>query len=423
MRPVLLPATRVLSLGALLLAIGCSKEAIAPSNIGPISLSVVSGDGQSGVAGTQLAQPLIVKVTVNGLPRPLQVLNFRVVLGNGNVFGGTELTDLRGIAQELWTLGTKAGDPQKVEVRAVDPATGAPQVFATFTATARPGAATTLAVSGLQSPLTAGVSSPITVTAKDAFGNTATGYGGTVHFSSTDPLAVLPPNHAFVATDVGSYTATAILKTPGIQTVTTTDVVTSSITGGQTVTVTARTAFNVASAASTGNTSMTVTFDAPPNTAQATNLGNYSVPGLTLSGTATLSGNTVTLTTSSQAATSYTVTVTGVTRASDGEPLTTASATFTARTTFNVASAASTGNTSMTVTFDGPPNIQALTIGNYNVPGLNLSGTVTLIGNTVTLTTSSQAATPYTVTVTGVARVNDGEPLTVASASFTGTPP
>ena len=129
-------------------------------------LAVVSGDGQSGVADTQLAQPLIVKVTVNGLPRPLQVLNFRVVLGNGNVFGGTELTDLRGIAQELWTLGTKAGDPQKVEVRAVDPATGAPQLFATFTATARPGAATTLAVSGLQSPLTAGVSSPITVTAK-----------------------------------------------------------------------------------------------------------------------------------------------------------------------------------------------------------------------------------------------------------------
>jgi len=234
---------------------------------------------------------------------------------------------------------------------------------------------------------------------------------------------VLPPDHTFAATDVGSYTATAVLKTAGIQTVTTTDIVTSSITGGQTVTVTARTAFNVASAASTGNRSMTVTFDAPPNAVQATNLGNYSVPGLSLSGAVTLNGNTVSLTTLSQAATPYTVTVTGVTRASDGEPLTSASATFTARTTFNVASAASIGNTSITVTFDGPPNIHALTLGNYSVPGLTLSGAVTLIGNTVTLTTSGQAATSYTVTVAGVARVNDGEPLTVASASFTGTPP
>ncbi len=237
MRPVLLPATRVLSLGALLLAIGCSKEAIAPSDIGPISLSVVSGDGQSGVAGTQLAQPLVVKVTVNGYPRPLQVLNFRVVQGNGSIFGGTELTDVRGIAQELWTLGTKAGDPQKVEVRAVDPVTGTAQVFATFTAVARPGATTRLAVSALPSPLTAGVSSPISATAQDAFGNTTIDYRGTVHFASTDPLAVLPPNHTFVAADMGSFTATAILKTAGIQTVTATDVVTGSITGSQIVTV------------------------------------------------------------------------------------------------------------------------------------------------------------------------------------------
>ena len=237
MRPVLLPATRVLSLGALLLSIGCSKEAIAPADVGPISLSVVSGDGQSGVAGTQLAQPLIAKVTVNGYPRPLQVLNFRVVQGNGSIFGGTELTDVRGIAQELWTIGTNAGDPQKVEVRAVDPVTGTAQVFATFTAVARPGATTRLAVSGLPGALTAGVSSPISATAQDAFGNTTIDYRGTVHFVSTDPLAVLPVNHTFVAADMGSFNATVILKTAGIQTVTATDVVTGSITGSQTVNV------------------------------------------------------------------------------------------------------------------------------------------------------------------------------------------
>ena len=40
-----------------------------------------------------------------------------------------------------------------------------------------------------------------TLTAKDAFGNTATGYNGTVHFTSTDGQAVLPADsHSLSAT-------------------------------------------------------------------------------------------------------------------------------------------------------------------------------------------------------------------------------
>lgn len=262
MRAASFCVTSALSLGLAFVAARCGKETTAPSDAGPISLSVVSGDGQSGIAGAQLAQPLIVKVTVNGYPRPLQVLNFRVVSGNGSVFGGTELTDLRGMAQELWTLGAKAGDAQKVEVRAVDPVTGAAQVFATFTATALPGPATTLAVSGLPNPADAGVSSPVTVTAKDALGNTATGYRGTVHFSSTDPQSILPANHSFVAGDGGVFAGAVTLKTPGLQTVTATDVVTGSISGSQTVVVAAPpviTSFTAAATSITAGTSTTLT--------------------------------------------------------------------------------------------------------------------------------------------------------------------
>ena len=102
-----------------------------------LSLDVVSGDGQTAVVGTQLT-PLIVKVTSGGNPIAGQILNFRVVSGGGSVYGSTELTDAHGIAQELWTLGTKAGEAQKVEVRAVESSTGAEKVFATFTATALP---------------------------------------------------------------------------------------------------------------------------------------------------------------------------------------------------------------------------------------------------------------------------------------------
>ncbi|MDB4995494.1 MAG: hypothetical protein JWM74_2926, partial [Myxococcaceae bacterium] len=180
--------------------------------------------------------------------------------------------------------------------------------------------------------------------------------------------------------------------------------------------------FNVASAASTSSTRITVTFDAPPNPALAAVLANYSIPGLTLSGTPSLSGSTVSLTTSAQAAQPYTVTVSGVSRVSDGQSLTTKAATFTGRAPFNVGSAASTSAVTLTVTFSAPPNAtQATALANYTVPGLTLSGVPVLSGNTVTLTTATQTATTYTLTVAAVTRASDGEPLTTSTANFAGT--
>jgi hypothetical protein len=93
-----------------------------------------------------------------------------------------------------------------------------------------PAAATTLVVSGLTSPRTAGVSGSLTVTAKDAFGSTATGYTGTVHFTSTDGVAVLPANST-LTNGVGTFAVT--LRTAGTQSVTATDSVTPTITGSQ----------------------------------------------------------------------------------------------------------------------------------------------------------------------------------------------
>ena len=92
------------------------------------------------------------------------------------------------------------------------------------------GAATQLSVSGLTSPLMAGAAGTVTVTALDAFSNTATGYAGTVHFTSSDGSAVLPADSTLTA-GVGSFSVT--LKTAGTQSVTATDTVTASITGAQ----------------------------------------------------------------------------------------------------------------------------------------------------------------------------------------------
>src|SRR5207249_4552480 len=71
------------------------------------------------------------------------------------------------------------------------------------------------------------------VTAKDASNNTATGYTGTVQFSSSDGAAILPANYTFVGGDAGSHTFSATLKTAGTQSITATDTVTASITGTQ----------------------------------------------------------------------------------------------------------------------------------------------------------------------------------------------
>jgi hypothetical protein len=93
-----------------------------------------------------------------------------------------------------------------------------------------PGSAMQLTVSGLPSPYGAGSTQSLTVTAKDAYGNTATGYTGTVQFSSSDPAAVLPAN-ATLTNGVGTFSVT--LRTAGTRSVTATDTVTPSITGSQ----------------------------------------------------------------------------------------------------------------------------------------------------------------------------------------------
>jgi hypothetical protein len=75
----------------------------------------------------------------------------------------------------------------------------------------------------------AGTSFSITVTAADEFDNYATSYGGTVHLTSTDSAAVLPANGPLSSLFFGTFTVT--LNTPGLQTISVTDVVAPAVTG------------------------------------------------------------------------------------------------------------------------------------------------------------------------------------------------
>jgi len=75
---------------------------------------------------------------------------------------------------------------------------------------------------------TAGTVFSFTVTALDASNNVATGYLGTVHFTSTDGFVSLPADTTLTN---GAGTFSATLKTAGNQTITAKDTSTPSITG------------------------------------------------------------------------------------------------------------------------------------------------------------------------------------------------
>jgi hypothetical protein len=86
--------------------------------------------------------------------------------------------------------------------------------------------------------VTAGASFSLTVRAVDQFGNTATDYTGTVHFTSSDGSATLPANYTFTAGDGGIHTFTGvILRTAGTQTITVNDTVKGSLLATTSVTV------------------------------------------------------------------------------------------------------------------------------------------------------------------------------------------
>lgn len=160
-------------------ACGGGSEASTGAGAGPAArFDLVTGDAQSAVVGTDLPNALVVRVTdAQNRPVPGQVVNFVVTAGGGHPFAGAANTNGDGLAQERWTLGTTAG-AQTLEVRSVDAATGQPRTWATFHATATPGAARAIVISaGDNQSGTAGLALTSAITAKvsDQYGNPVSG--------------------------------------------------------------------------------------------------------------------------------------------------------------------------------------------------------------------------------------------------------
>jgi len=201
----------------------------------PATMGANSGTTPQSVAvNTAVANPLSVTVQdAAGNPVPGVSVTFTApASGASGTFSDstntiTVTTNAAGVASAgSFTANTVNGGPYTVTATA----TGLSSVNFDLTNTA--GTATHVAVTA---PGTAISGSPfsITVTALDQLGDTATGYTGTVHFTSTDSAATLPADYTFTGGDAGThtFTLTITLNTAGAQTITATDPGTSSITG------------------------------------------------------------------------------------------------------------------------------------------------------------------------------------------------
>src|SRR5262249_24636337 len=134
---------------------------------------------------------------------PLAVLPSDVALVNG----------IATVDVKLLTVGTQT-------ITATDLTD--PTITGTMSSDATPPVAALFNVTGSQARV-AGTANSFTVTVVDTIGQVATGYTGTITFSSSDIQAGLPASYTFTAADSGTHTFTATLKTAGTQSITVRD--------------------------------------------------------------------------------------------------------------------------------------------------------------------------------------------------------
>lgn len=153
-----------------ILVAGCSKEPGTAPRI--VSLTVVSGLGQTSFVGALLPAPLVVRASdQNGAPATDVLVTWTVASGGGTVSPSQTVTDANGVAATTFRLGATLGQQA---VRATMPG-GQPVTF-TATATAAPASQITVVSGNAQTAVVrTALPAPLTVRVADAFGNVKEG--------------------------------------------------------------------------------------------------------------------------------------------------------------------------------------------------------------------------------------------------------
>ena len=173
----------------------------------PHSLTKVSGDGQGGLVGEQLAKPFVVSVLdQDGSAFVGAVVSFSVTAGGGTLSAATVTTDANGRAATRLTLGSQPGtNTVEATVEGLEPET--------FTATAvvqTPHSLTKVSGDGQESPASTQLAEPFVVSVLDQDGEAFAGVavtfsvaaGGGMLSSTTDA------NSCTIASSTSSATAT-----------------------------------------------------------------------------------------------------------------------------------------------------------------------------------------------------------------------
>jgi uncharacterized repeat protein (TIGR03803 family) len=182
--------------------------------------------GPSGVTAGTAATFTLTALNTDGTPNPGYAGTVRITSsdpqadlpGNLTISGGTG----------TFSVTLKTAGPQSITAADVNN----PGMSGSDRGVAVSPAAAVRFVLSAPSSATHGVAFSVTLTVYDAYGNVATGYRGTVHFSSSDSTATLPANYTFTAADAGVHTFSNLftLRKKGTQTLTVVDLANGALT-------------------------------------------------------------------------------------------------------------------------------------------------------------------------------------------------
>jgi alpha-tubulin suppressor-like RCC1 family protein len=188
-----------------LLAVSCGDS---PTRV-PVAteLEKAGGDVQEGVVARALTTPLSVRVLDDrGDPMPDVAVSWTVTSGGGSL-QASNTTNVRGVAEAIWTLGTTVGEQT---VRAAADGAGA----VSFTATAKAGPVSSLSLTPNSLAFQSlGQTAALSVQAADEFGNTLAVSGA--QWSSTN-VGVATVNGSGTVTAVGNGSTEVVASLGGV---------------------------------------------------------------------------------------------------------------------------------------------------------------------------------------------------------------
>jgi hypothetical protein len=287
---------------------GSASVTVNPAGVSQLSVTGFPNPATAGVAGNFTVAAEDVYGNIN--PSYTGTVQFSSSDPQATGLPNSVLTN--GVGTFSITLKTAGAQ----SITAMDAAQSA--IAGTDNVTVNSAAAVSLTVAGFPSSATAGSVGKITVTAFDSFGNRATGYAGTIQFTSSDKAASLPANGG-LSSGLAMFNVT--LKTAGTQSITATDTLNKALTASEvniTVTAAATGQFAVAGFPSPMTAGVSGTFTVTAEDAFGNFTPGYtgtvhfssSDPGATLPDNTTLTNGTGTFSATLDKAGSQTITAT-----------------------------------------------------------------------------------------------------------------